>query len=166
MCGDTCKLICFKHGIVLNMTKLCILIPVWMTLIYTQGHRVTGKLELVQSFCYKVAWNNPNIRDGWLCKENGREEVLLVWRYGSCEHFLFLFWIFHNTSGALFQAGLLRHCPADHRVLCTLALLQLLLSPWTQDHLPSAYLCARLSVYCGVHVGQICPAAVPPAQSR
>ena len=33
------------------MTKLFSLIPVWMTLMFTQGHRVMGNLEFVQSFC-------------------------------------------------------------------------------------------------------------------
>ena len=26
-----------------------------LTLMFTQGHKVTGKLEVVQSFCYKVS---------------------------------------------------------------------------------------------------------------
>ena len=33
---------------VLYMTILNSLIPVWMALMFTQGHRVTGSLELVQ----------------------------------------------------------------------------------------------------------------------
>ena len=40
-------------------------IPVWFTLTFTQGQRVMSKLELVQSFCRKVASNSPNICDGW-----------------------------------------------------------------------------------------------------
>ena len=48
MCQDTYEPICFKLGIKLNMTKLYSFIPVWMTLMFTQGHMVTGKLEFVQ----------------------------------------------------------------------------------------------------------------------
>ena len=49
-----------------------------MTLMFTQGHRITEKVELVQSFFYKVAWTNWNVLDGWLCKEDDCdcEEVL------------------------------------------------------------------------------------------
>ena len=39
----------------LGTTKLCTLISVLTTLTFTQGHGVMGKLELVQSFCCKVA---------------------------------------------------------------------------------------------------------------
>ena len=46
---------------------------------FTQGHGVTGKLELVQSFCCKVARHNPNVCDGLLCKEDDCEKVLSVW---------------------------------------------------------------------------------------
>ena len=41
MCQDTCELICFKLGMMLYTTKLYSLIPVWSTLIFTQGHWVT-----------------------------------------------------------------------------------------------------------------------------
>ena len=46
---------CFKLGMMLSATKFYGLIPVWMTLISTQGHSVMGKLELEQSFCCKMA---------------------------------------------------------------------------------------------------------------
>ena len=38
-----------------NTIKLDRLIPVWTTLMFSQGNSVTGKLELVESFCCKVA---------------------------------------------------------------------------------------------------------------
>ena len=60
----------------LNTAKVYSLISVWMTLMFTQGHWATGKLELVQAFCCKVAWSSSNVGDGWLCKGNGSEEVL------------------------------------------------------------------------------------------
>ena len=63
LCQDTCESICYKLGMRLNATKLYSLIPVWMTWIFTEGHRLTGKLELVKSFCCKVAWSNSN----WWC---------------------------------------------------------------------------------------------------
>ena len=63
-----------------------------MTRVYS-SLKVTGsqrKLELVLSFFWKVARSNSNVHDGWLCKDNGCEEVLYG-KYGSCEHLLFLF---------------------------------------------------------------------------
>ena len=73
---DTYELICFKLGMLLNATILYSLIPVWMTLMVTQGHMVKGNLELVQSFCCKVAWSNSNVLDSWLCRGDGCEEVV------------------------------------------------------------------------------------------
>ena len=57
LCRDTSDLICLKLGMMLDMTNLYNLIPVGMTVMFTQGdgHRFTGKQELVQSFYYKVA---------------------------------------------------------------------------------------------------------------
>ena len=49
---------------------------VWMTFVFTQGHRVPEMLELVQSFCCKVAWSNPNVRIGWLCRWVDCKEIL------------------------------------------------------------------------------------------
>ena len=80
MCQDTFEPICFKLRMMLNMTKLYSLMPEWLTLMFTQGHRVTGNVERVLSFCCKVAWSNPNVCDGWLCKSYDCEEVLQVWR--------------------------------------------------------------------------------------
>ena len=59
----------------LNMTKVGS-VPVWMTLMFTQGHRVMEKLKLVQSFCCKVALSNSNVHNGWLCKRDDNEEIL------------------------------------------------------------------------------------------
>ena len=60
---------------------------------FTQGHRVMGKLELVQSFCCKVAWSNTCIHDGWIIKGDDYEEVMYG-AYGLFEHMLFLFFFF------------------------------------------------------------------------
>ena len=54
LCQDTCEPIHFKLGMMLKTTKLNSLIPVWMSFMFTEGHWVTGKLELVQSFCCKL----------------------------------------------------------------------------------------------------------------
>ena len=44
MCQDTCEAICFKFGMMLDTTKLdSFQIPVWMTLMFTHGHRVMEK---------------------------------------------------------------------------------------------------------------------------
>ena len=90
MCPDTCDQVYFKLGTMLHTTKFYGLIPVWMTLRFTQGHRITWKLELAQSFCCKVAWSNPNVMVdyAWQVKkscENGE--------YGLFEHWLFIFLI-------------------------------------------------------------------------
>ena len=60
---DICEPICFKLGIILDMIKHYCMIQVWMTLTFMQGHKVMAEVELVQSFCCKVAWNNPNVHD-------------------------------------------------------------------------------------------------------
>ena len=67
---DTCEPICFKFGLMLDTPKLYGMIPVKMTLTFSQGHRVMEKLKLVQSFCCKVACNNPNVHDSWICKRD------------------------------------------------------------------------------------------------
>ena len=64
MFQDACESICFKVGMMLNTTKLYSLIPVWITLMFTQGHRVKEKLELVQSLRCEAAWSNSNVPDG------------------------------------------------------------------------------------------------------
>ena len=51
---DTCELIHFKFGMMLNTTKLYSLLPVCMTFLFTQGHRVMVKLEFVQSFSCRL----------------------------------------------------------------------------------------------------------------
>ena len=80
LCLDTCEAICFKVGMMLNTTEVYSLIQLWMTVMFTQGHKVTGKLEFVQSSCCKVAWSNLNVHDGWLCKGVDCEEILQVWQ--------------------------------------------------------------------------------------
>ena len=82
LCQGPCELIWFKLGVMLDTTNLYSVIPVWMSLMFTQGHRVTGKLELVQSFCCGIAWSNSIIHDCWLCKEDDFEETLYG-KYGS-----------------------------------------------------------------------------------
>ena len=59
-----------------HMTKLCRIIPAWVTLTFSHGHMATGRLELTQLFCGRVAWSKPNVHDGWLCKGYGLGEVL------------------------------------------------------------------------------------------
>ena len=55
VCRETCEPTCFKLSMVLDTTELYSLIPVLMTLMFTQGHRVMGKLEIMQLFYCKVA---------------------------------------------------------------------------------------------------------------
>ena len=65
---DTGELICFNVDMTLNTSSLFSLIPVWMTLMFTQGGSVMGKVELVQSFCCKVAWSNSDVHDDYVGK--------------------------------------------------------------------------------------------------
>ena len=43
---DACEPISFKLGMVIEITKLYILIPVWMTSTFTQGHMIMTNLNL------------------------------------------------------------------------------------------------------------------------
>ena len=61
--------IAFKLCVMLHKNKLYSLIPVWMTITFTQYHWSTRKLEFEQSFCFEVAWSQ-NFCDGWLWKED------------------------------------------------------------------------------------------------
>ena len=59
LCYYTCEPISFKLSLITDMTMLYFMSPVWMTFTFTDDHRVTRKLQLVQSFCCKVAWSDP-----------------------------------------------------------------------------------------------------------
>ena len=50
ICPDAYEPIFFKLGMMLKITKLYSTIQVWLTFIFAQDHRVTGKLEFVQSW--------------------------------------------------------------------------------------------------------------------
>ena len=87
--------ICFKLGIMLDTTKFCGMMPVWVipydwTLPNEdQGHRVMWNIEPVQLFCHKVVWSNRD-HDS-LCKGHGLKKK--SWNSGKCglfEHLLFL----------------------------------------------------------------------------
>ena len=67
---------CWDFGMVIDMTKLYNLIPEWMTLTFTQGHRVLRNVELVQSFCGKVLWSLQRLIF-WGCLQ--RNPVCPVW---------------------------------------------------------------------------------------
>ena len=54
LCRNTCEPICFKVGVMPDSTRLYSLILVLITLMFTQGHRVAGKLELVKSSVVKL----------------------------------------------------------------------------------------------------------------
>ena len=47
-----------------------------MTLSASQGHRVMGKLEPMQSFCCNVAESNQDVNVARLCKAGDGGEVL------------------------------------------------------------------------------------------
>ena len=60
---DTCQLMCAKLSIMLSLSKLNSLIPVWLTLMFTHGHRATWKLELEYSSCHRDAWSSSYAYD-------------------------------------------------------------------------------------------------------
>ena len=60
-----------------------------MTLMFTEDHRVTGKLDFVQSFCCKIAWSNLNVCDGYV-GEMTVQKSCEYGKYGSFEHLIFL----------------------------------------------------------------------------
>ena len=80
MCPDSCEPICFKLSTMLDMTRVKSILGVWMTVTFTQSHRVTGKLELVQLFCCKVSRSSPYVCDGSSCMGDHFTEDLQVWR--------------------------------------------------------------------------------------
>ena len=63
---DTYELDFLKFSMMVDSVELSSLIPVSVTLIFSQGHWVMKKLKLMQSFCWKVTWSSPNFNDGWL----------------------------------------------------------------------------------------------------
>ena len=67
ICSDAFRSISLKLGKIMDTTKLYILIPVKVTLTFSQGHSVRKQL-LVQIFCCRVAWSSPDFCNGWLCK--------------------------------------------------------------------------------------------------
>ena len=84
---DTCVMICFKLGIMLNCTKLYSLILVWMTWMFAQGHRVTGSLELVQSKLHEAS---PLFVIVDYVREMTMKNSCQYGEYGSFHHLLFL----------------------------------------------------------------------------
>ena len=114
------RLICFKLGIKENSTILYSLFPVWMTLTFTQSHRVSGELELVQSFCCKVSWRNQNVCDGWSYMGDGWTKSWKHSEYESFEHLLLLLvvvrslqYLIHTSKhqGPMKTQKLIQACP-------------------------------------------------------
>ena len=85
----------FLSNSVLCHNSLFILIPVRMTLTFTQGHRVARKLELVQSFCCNVVYEGTQIFAvvDHVHGETARKGCKYG-EYGQFEHSVFLFLCF------------------------------------------------------------------------
>ena len=66
---DGYELTSFIFGIMIDVTKVYISVPGWMTLTFIQGHRVARNLKHVHSFCWTEAWSTPNFCGGWFCNE-------------------------------------------------------------------------------------------------
>ena len=95
------RTICFRLGMFLSITKLYSLIPVWMTLMLAQGHRVMRKLKLVQSFVVKLheatqmLWIIDSVREVIV------EKSCNYGKYGSLEHLLFFSFLFLSIAAFL-----------------------------------------------------------------
>ena len=91
-CHDAYEQIYFKFSMMLNMTKLYSLIPVWMTLMFSQGHKVAEKLKLVQ---YKAVVKLHEATGMFVMVDYVREVTVKksckCGEYGSFEHLLFMF---------------------------------------------------------------------------
>ena len=72
----------------LDMTKLNNLIPDWMTLMFTQGHRITLKLELCIHFVVK--WYEATQLFMMVDYVKDYCEEIPYNKYGLFEHLLFL----------------------------------------------------------------------------
>ena len=49
-----------------------------------QCHRVKSKLQLVESFCCKVAQSSQSFLDSRICKGDNCSKVLFVWQIWIC----------------------------------------------------------------------------------
>ena len=85
----------FKLGMVLDISKLCCLIPVLVSLTFTQGHRAEGRVKLVQPLCCKRATKTSAVVD------HIRGTTVNCVKYdehGSFKNLLFLFMLKHFSS--------------------------------------------------------------------
>ena len=106
---DICVPICFTVSMMLNTTKLYNLIPVWMTLLFTQDQRVMGKLELVQSFWVKqlkYLWK-PIVQGRW--KLSPVRWIWIIWVFAL---FFLPFFFFCVPGHARSSVRWVRH-PSD-----------------------------------------------------
>ena len=96
LCRGTCGPICFKLGKLLDMTGLYRLIPVWMPLMFAQGHSVTRKLEVRTHASILLKSCIKQLRcSWWLCNRDDCEEALHG-KQGWFEQLLFLFYLAMN----------------------------------------------------------------------
>ena len=102
--SDTYEPISFKLGMNPENIKLSRLIPAWMILNFTQGHRVTGRLRLVQTLCCWVEWSSPNFCSGWFCKGDDCKSSYKYCECGLFQH-LFLFFFFFLVDPFEFHYG-------------------------------------------------------------
>ena len=84
------EFISFKPGMITDMTNICILTPVLMTLIFIQGQRALRNIELLQSFAWRVSGNNPIWAVVDCIREMTAKKSCQCGGFGSLEHLLFL----------------------------------------------------------------------------
>ena len=90
--SDTYEQIFFKLNMMIDTTKLYILIPMWMTLVFKQGDIVMRKWN----FCShsNIKWREITQTFAMIdcLREITAEKFCKYYKFGLFEHFLFLFY--------------------------------------------------------------------------
>ena len=101
LCSDTYELISFELGVMIDTLKPHCLVPVWMTLTFTQGHRImrqlkhgmgiVRQLECLQSFCHCMAWRAQTFTMVGYVMGMTAKKSFTYCDYRSFEHFFFVY---------------------------------------------------------------------------
>ena len=78
LCVDPYEAISFKL-LMLDTAIFYSMMPIWMTVTFTLGHRAERQLDHVQLLYWKVGWNSQNFWNGWSYKGGDCKENLWVW---------------------------------------------------------------------------------------
>ena len=118
--------ISFKFDVMLGTANLYSLIPVWMILALAQEYRAKRKLELVQWFCWGLAWCSQSFT---MVDYVGEMTAKKYGKYGSFEHLLFLLFMLCDFFRCMCICITMWVCVCVCVVLCGL-LFSLCVLPW------------------------------------